>query len=79
MSKNMVVGLVIAAVIMFITLISIKQETKVGVCAYGNCPKETHFGNTYCYTHKCDNTTCDNKKPYGSSYCDECIERGKNK
>ena len=58
---------------------SIEDSTKVGVCAYGNCPRETHFGNTYCYTHKCANTTCDNKKPYGSSYCEECVERGKNK
>ena len=79
MSKNMVIGLVIAAVIMFVMIINIKQMTKVGVCAYGNCPNETHLGHTYCRTHKCANLTCDNMKPYGSSYCDECIERGKNK
>ena len=75
----MIIGLVIAAVIMAIALININKLTESKTCAYGDCPQETSYGHTYCYTHKCANLSCDNVKPYSGSYCDECIEKGKNK
>ena len=45
-----------------------------GYCKVEHCPTEAAMGSKYCYTHKCDNSSCKNKAVlYG--YCEKCLER----
>ena len=79
MKKIVAFSIGMIVILMIVNIIIGLNKYSVGTCAYENCPRETTYGHTYCRTHKCDNLTCDNKKPYGGSYCSECIEKGKNK